>query len=80
MLVLTRKIGERINIGDDIVISVLEINRGSVRIGIEAPKQISILRNEVYEKIRQENLNSSHGISADVANAACLWRKKSFKE
>ncbi|MCK5507556.1 MAG: carbon storage regulator CsrA [Desulfobacterales bacterium] len=78
MLVLTRKIGERINIGDDIVISVLEINRGSVRIGIDAPRQISILRHEVYEKIRQENLNSSQGISADVARAARLWRKKGF--
>ena len=80
MLVLARKIGERINIGDDIVISVIEINRGNVRIGIDAPRQISILRHEVYEKIRQENLNSSQGISADVAKVARLWRKKGFKE
>ena len=80
MLVLTRKIGERINIGNDVVISVIEINRGSVRLGIDAPRQISIFRHEVYEKIREENLNSSQGISADVAKAARLLREKVFKE
>ena len=80
MLVLTRKIGERINIGNDVVISVIEINRGSVRLGIDAPRQISIFRHEVYENIRKENLNSSQGISADVAKAARLLQKKVFKE
>ena len=78
MLVLTRKVGERINISDDIIVSVIEINRGSVRLGIEAPRQVSILRHEVYERIREENLNSSQGISTDVAKAARLWRKKRF--
>jgi len=80
VLVLTRKVGERINISDDIIISVIEINRGNVRLGIEAPRQVSILRHEVYERIREENLNSSQGISTDVAKAASFWRKKGFKE
>jgi carbon storage regulator len=56
MLVLTRKYGQKIMIGDDIVITVLESRGDSVRIGIEAPEGISIKRAEVYEAVSAENL------------------------
>lgn len=59
MLVLTRKSGERIRIGDNIVISVSEIRNDSVRIAIEAPKEIKILREELYEAIVKENKQAS---------------------
>lgn len=49
MLILTRKVGERIKVGPDIWISIEEVDRGKVRVGIEAPKQIPILREEVVE-------------------------------
>lgn len=49
MLILTRKAGERIKVGEDIWISIEEIDRGKVRVGIAAPKQIPILREEVAE-------------------------------
>ena len=78
MLVLTRKVDERINIGDDIIVSVLEIDRGSVRLGIDAPRQVSIFRHEIYERIQEENLRSSQGTSADVAEASRLLREKGF--
>ena len=80
MLVLKRKIGERINIGDDIVISIIEVAKGSVRIGIDAPGQVNIFRHEVYERIREENIKSSQGVLTDFTRAASLLRKKGFKE
>lgn len=80
MLVLTRKVGEKINIGDDIVVTIVEVGNGSVRLGISAPKQVAIHRHEVYRKIQKENLLSSRGISDDVANAARLLREKGVKE
>jgi carbon storage regulator len=51
MLVLTRRIGENIIIGDDIIIRVLDIN-GQVKLGIEAPQDISVHRDEIYDKIK----------------------------
>lgn len=48
MLVLTRKVGETIRIGDDIVVTVLEMRRGQVRIGIDAPRQMRIVRTDAH--------------------------------
>lgn len=55
MLVLTRKVGEGILIGDDIVIKIIEMKGGGVRIGIDAPQDKKIYRQEVYERITEEN-------------------------
>lgn len=55
MLILTRKLGEAIVVGDDIELVVTEIRRGSVRIGIKAPKGLPVYRKEVYDKILAEN-------------------------
>jgi len=60
MLVLTRKSGESINLGDDITITIVEIKGNSVRLGIKAPANLKIYRKELYEKIKQENLLSSN--------------------
>jgi carbon storage regulator len=49
MLVLSRKVGERIKVGENIWISIEEVDRGKVRVGIEAPKKMPILREEVVE-------------------------------
>jgi carbon storage regulator len=51
MLVLTRKCGETIRIGDNVTVTVLRVNAGSVRLGIAAPSDVAIHREEVYDKI-----------------------------
>ncbi|MBO8138213.1 MAG: carbon storage regulator CsrA [Desulfotomaculum sp.] len=61
MLVLSRKKGESINIGNDIKIVVVGIEGDRVRIGIEAPQQVDIYRTEIYTAIQEENLNSVAG-------------------
>ena len=78
MLVLTRKLDEKINIGDDIILTVLEIGKTSVKLGIDAPKNVSIFREELYERIQEENLRSSQGAPADVAKASRFLRQKGF--
>lgn len=55
MLILSRNKGQKIMINDNIVLSVIEINGDQVRIGIEAPSNVSIYREEIYEAIKQQN-------------------------
>lgn len=55
MLILTRKVGEAVAIGDDIQISVVEIKGTQVKLGIQAPKNIEVHREEIYQKIQEEN-------------------------
>ena len=55
MLVLTRKQGESIVIGKDIVITVIEVRGVQVRIGIDAPRDVQVHREEVFEEVRKEN-------------------------
>lgn len=59
MLVLTRKAGEGIIIGDDVTIKVIEMKGGGVRIGIDAPKSKKIYRQEIYDRIIEENKKAS---------------------
>ena len=59
MLVLTRRIGERFYIGDDVRVVVLEVNGNQVRLGIEAPKHIAVHREEIYQRIREEKQGKS---------------------
>ena len=54
MLILTRKVGESINIGDDITITILGVSGQQVRIGINAPKNVAVHREEIYERIKRE--------------------------
>lgn len=56
MLVLTRRPGESIVIGQNVIITVIEIKGGQVRIGIDAPRDVQVHREEVYEQVRQENI------------------------
>ena len=59
MLVLSRKIGETIIIGDEVTLTVLNCQKNNVRIGLNAPKEVAIHREEIYERIaRQKGLNT----------------------
>ncbi len=57
MLVLTRRANQSIHIGDDIHIKILDIRGRYVRIGVDAPKEISVYRNEIYQKMQQLSEN-----------------------
>jgi carbon storage regulator len=71
VLTLTREVGQKIVIGDDVVITVVSVSaNGRVRLGIEAPKQVRIDREEVLERVRQENLESASAPEATVDPAA----------
>ncbi len=59
MLVFTRKKGESLIIGNEIEVTILNIGSGSVKVGIAAPRHISVHRQEVYDAIRRENLAAS---------------------
>ncbi|MEA4825864.1 MAG: carbon storage regulator CsrA [Clostridium sp.] len=59
MLVVRRKEGESLLIGDNVEIKIIEVENGSVKIAIEAPKEVTILRGELYNQIKEENKESS---------------------
>lgn len=68
MLILTRKLGENIRIGDRIKVTILDIKGGQVKLGIDAPPEVSVHREEIYERIREENRRAS-GISPKMLRA-----------
>jgi carbon storage regulator len=69
MLVLTRKAHQSIMIGDDIEVSVLSIIGDKVRIGIQAPRDIPVFREEIYLEIQQENVEARASARAEVDDA-----------
>lgn len=76
MLVLTRKVGESVKIGDDIELKVLSIDGEQIKLGIDAPKEIAIHRKEVYLAIEQEN-SAAAETSVDLLNFLKNNKKKS---
>jgi carbon storage regulator len=74
MLVLTRKLGESIRIGDNISIKVVELDNRHVKIGIEAPRSIAVNREEIYERIQNENKAASTTRDQGVMNIASVLR------
>ena len=80
MLVLTRKVGEGIVIGDDITLKIIEMKGGAIRIGIDAPRYKKIYRQEVYDKISSENREAIKWNLDDLDKlSANLSEKKSKK-
>ena len=65
MLILTRRVDERIFIGDDITLCVLDIEGNRVRLGLEAPKDVAILREEVQQRYAVEASNDAHHSEGD---------------
>ena len=77
MLILTRRLGESIQIGDDIRITFLDIKGKQIRIGIEAPKEVMVHREEVYRMIQEQNLQAADFMmaAAESENLASVWDK-----
>ena len=60
MLILTRRVGESLIIGDDIVINILGVKGNQIRIGVNAPKEISVHREEIYNRIQAEKFDDKN--------------------
>jgi carbon storage regulator len=78
VLVLTRKVGESIRIGDDIAVCVLEIQRGQVRFAIDAPREIPVHREEIYRVVQEQNLKAAGAIGE--LNPTELWQRSKGKK
>ena len=65
MLILTRRIGEKIVIGDNVIVTVLGVKGVQVRVGIDAPLEIQVHREEVYQRILKERVNGA-GRASDL--------------
>ena len=60
MLILTRRVGETVMIGDDVTVTVLGVKGNQVRVGINAPKNVAVHREEIYERIKREQQGEQH--------------------
>ena len=70
MLIITRRAGERIMVGDDVVVEVMEIVGNSVRVGIRAPRSVPVYREEIYTAGRDENRAAADASSVELPNPA----------
>lgn len=77
MLILTRKVGESVLVGDQIKIMVVEVKGRQVRLGVEAPRETKIYRGELFERIQEENSRAGSASPDALREAAGLWSKLS---
>ncbi|RQD66619.1 MAG: carbon storage regulator [Desulfonatronovibrio sp. MSAO_Bac4] len=80
MLILSRRSGESIHLGDDIKVSILAIKGKQVKVGIEVPDDIPVYREEVFKKIQQENEMAIQTCAEDLVAAANIWTRSSKKK
>jgi len=76
MLVLTRKLGEVIRVGESVTVRVLEMKGNQVRLGVEAPREVRIYREEVYRAIRRENEEAAVREAGSVDAASSAWQNQ----
>lgn len=76
MLVLSRKVDESIVIGDNITIKVISVEKGVVKLGVDAPKNVSIVRNELLEDVKDSNIAASKETKlSDLTSLSAIIKK-----
>ncbi len=68
MLILTRRVGETLMIGDEVTVTVLGVKGNQVRIGVNAPRDVAVHREEIYERIKREQAGQGGGGDSDMDN------------
>ena len=80
MLVLRRKPNETIRVGDDVCITIISVEGGIVKLGIDAPHRISVHRGEIYERIQLENRTAASELPTGLSSLARKWRERKMRE
>jgi len=75
MLILTRRPGESLHLGDNIKITVLGVQGKQIKIGLEVPDDMQVYREEVYLRVLEQNRQAMQSSDQDVLAAASLWQK-----
>ncbi|WP_029898431.1 carbon storage regulator CsrA [Desulfohalovibrio reitneri] len=76
MLILTRRPGESIHLGDDTKITVLSVKGKQIKIGLEVPEDVPVYREELYVKVKEQNREALEALDNDLLAAAELWPGK----
>ncbi len=80
MLILTRRPGESLYLGDNIKLKILSVQGKQIKIGLEVPEDMTVYREEVYLKIKEQNKQALEASQHDLLAAAALWQKKERKK
>jgi carbon storage regulator len=76
MLILTRRPGESIHLGDNIKITVLSVKGKQIKLGLDVPDDVPVYREELYIKVKQQNKMALESLNQDLMAAASLWQKR----
>ena len=80
MLVLSRKSGEAILVGNDVRVVVVDVSGGVVRLGIEAPRELNVVREEIHLEIRGENLRASGSVGAPETEGSVATKLRNARK
>ncbi|MDD4732259.1 MAG: carbon storage regulator CsrA [Desulfovibrio sp.] len=76
MLILTRRPGESLYLGDNIKLKVLSVQGKQIKLGLEVPEEMTVYREEVYLRIKEQNRQALDCTDQDLLQAATLWQRK----